>query len=30
MEGAIDRQDVMEREVDAAVAKMFELFPATL
>jgi hypothetical protein len=30
MEGVINRQDVMEREVDAAVAKMFELFPTTL
>ena len=30
MEGVIDRQDLMEREVDAAVAKRFELFPATL
>jgi hypothetical protein len=29
MEGVIDRQDVMEREVDAAIAKMFELFPRT-
>jgi hypothetical protein len=27
MEGVIDRQDAMEAEVDAAVAKMFELFP---
>jgi hypothetical protein len=30
MEGVIDRQDVMEREIDTAVAKMFELFPTTL
>lgn len=29
MEGVVDRQDLMEREVDAAVAKMFELFPTT-
>jgi len=27
MEGVIDRQDAMEAEIDAAVAKMFELFP---
>jgi uncharacterized protein DUF4136 len=30
MEGVIDRQNVMEAEVDAAVAKMFERFPSTL
>lgn len=29
MEGVVDRQDAMEHEVDAAVAKMFELFPRT-
>jgi hypothetical protein len=27
MEGVIDRQDAMESEVDAAIGKMFELFP---
>ena len=28
MEGVIDRQDAMEAEVDAAVARIFERFPA--
>jgi hypothetical protein len=30
MEGVIDRQEMMEHEVDAAIAKIFELFPRTL
>lgn len=30
MEGAIDSQDRMEQEIDAAVAAMFERFPARL